>query len=207
MASIYDAWNRCDTHKKNPSKYLNWNNLQIETQVNGCWFNVGNGKTYTVANIRSFCLLLSFDIQMVVWESSWSLFQYSKPCLTSLRHVWCTVSYCNSFGMNHICLTGSSQAKQAAWISNDPTWFSFHGSLDSRIHNVRHLMNIARCMQLPDLQYEMVPVSGTHTLTHARTHTHTHTHTLTLVKVLTSTITLEMPIWLLKHTLAVREVS
>jgi len=48
--------------------------------------------------------------------------------------------------------------------------------MESSIHNVCHLMNIAHCMQLPDLQYEMGPVNGTHT----HTHTLKHTHTLTL---------------------------
>lgn len=40
-------------------------------------------------------------------------------------------------------------------------------------------MNIAHCMQLPDLQYEMGPVTGTHTQIYAHPHTKTHdTHVL-----------------------------
>lgn len=39
--------------------------------------------------------------------------------------------------------------------------------MDSRIHNVCHLMNIAQCMQLPDLQYEM-SLTQTFAFTHTR---------------------------------------
>lgn len=49
-------------------------------------------------------------------------------------------------------------------------------SSDSGIHHVCHLMNIAHCMQLPDLQYEMGPVNGEHTRTHTHTYMHKHTH-------------------------------
>lgn len=43
--------------------------------------------------------------------------------------------------------------------------------MGSSSHNVCHLMNIAQCMQLPDLQYE---ISLKHSLT--LTHTHTRSH-------------------------------
>lgn len=49
--------------------------------------------------------------------------------------------------------------------------------MGSSIHNVRHLMSIAQCMQLPDLQYEM-------SLKHAPALIHpVHKHTF-LLKVL-----------------------
>lgn len=38
--------------------------------------------------------------------------------------------------------------------------------MDASIHNVCHLMNIAHCMQLPDLQLEMGSVNEMHTLIH-----------------------------------------
>lgn len=68
--------------------------------------------------------------------------------------------------MNHICFISCSQVKQPVWILNGPLEEGPRSNV-----NVPHLPNITHCMQLPDLQYEMIwyetePVKGTHANTH-----------------------------------------